>query len=171
MNPPGQSCVIVDTNVLCVAEGLHPQASDSCVAACVGVARRIEQGLTIAVDETDLIILEYVGALKHAQTAGIGAKLVAYLHQRRYQPNTCRRVPVTPIDDPPGSFAEVPEPLRDFDTDDQKFIAVAVSEGNRLPVLTAVDREWWDRHDEFTQHGVDVQFLCLGDFLVTTSER
>jgi hypothetical protein len=165
MNPPGDSCVIVDTNVLCVAEGLHEQASDNCVAACVAVARRIEQGLTIAVDETDLILLEYVGALKHAHTARIGAKLAAYLYQRRHQANTCRRVPVTPIDTPAGSFAEVPEPLRDFDLDDQKFIAVAVAEGNRLPILTAVDREWWGRHHEFTENGVNVQFLCLGDLL------
>lgn len=122
----------------------------------------------IAVDESDLILLEYVGALKNSQTAGIGAKLAAYLHQRRYQANTCRRVPVTPIAAPAGSFAEVPEPLRDFDADDQKFIAVAVAEGNRLPILTAVDREWWERHAEFTQHGVDVQFLCLADFLANT---
>jgi hypothetical protein len=165
MSSPGQSCIIVDTNVLCVAEGLHPEASDECAVACLAIANQISAGLTIAVDDDDLILSEYLGALKDARTAGTGAKLAAYLFQRRFHTGVCRRVQITPTDVPEASFEEVPEALRDFDSDDHKFIAVAAAEGNRPPILTAVDREWWDRRDEFAQHGIDVQFLCIAHLL------
>jgi hypothetical protein len=165
MTTAGPTCIIVDTNVLAVAEGLHGQASETCVAACLSIARRLQDGATIAVDDGDRILKEYIDALRGSTNAGIGSKLASALYRRRFDPNVCRLLSLTPIDEPPGSFEEVPEPLRDFDNDDQKFIAVAVAEGSRSPVFTAVDREWWDRQEDLSRNGINVQHLCAAEFL------
>ena len=56
------------------------------------------------------------------------------LWRRRYDTRVCHQIVISPIADPPGSYAEVPEPLRDFDVDDHKFLAVALAEGRVPPV-------------------------------------
>lgn len=158
--PSGELCVVVDTNVLAVAEGLHDGASDACQAACIELVKRLAEGLVLAVDLSDEIVNEYLGVLKTAGTSGLATKFVRRIYRLRRNPAICRQVSITPIDAPPGSYEEVPESLRDFDTDDQKFIAVAAAEGSGPQIYTAVDGEWWARRRDFVDAGVDVQFTC-----------
>lgn len=118
-------CVVVDTNVLAVAEGMHGEASDECRLACAGLLRRISDGQRVLVDADDEILVEYVKVLEASPRSGVGTKLAKSLWRRRHDENVCHRVPITRIDDPEGSFDEVPVALRDFDPDDQKFLAAA----------------------------------------------
>lgn len=163
MSGADAKCVLVDTNVFVVAEGLHDGASDSCMLACVRLAEQIRDGLTLAVDSGDLIFNEYLSALHRSDTSGVGAKMVARLFRRRY--TACRMVDLTPAAVQGGSFEEVPFGLRDFDLDDHKFIAVAVAAGNCPPIFTALDEEWWDRRPDFVASGIDVQFPCAPDLM------
>jgi hypothetical protein len=156
-------CVVVDTNVLAVAEGLHEGASEACLAACIALAREIEGGLPVAVDSGDEILNEYFGTLRHSKRSGLGKKLALHLYRQRGNTDICHKVDVHALDAPPGSFQEVPVGLRDFDVDDQKFIAVAAAEPCRPQIHTAVDGEWWDRRQDFVAAGIDVQFACPGD--------
>ncbi len=158
-NPP---CLVVDTNVLKVAEGLHPNASDACRAACIELLRRLEAGAIAGVDSAGEITTEYIVSLREAKTAGLGVKMAKRLHRRRRDVAVCREVELTPIDEPPGSYEEVPESLRDFDIDDQKFLGVAAADEGRPQVFTAVDNEWWERKQHFVDAGLDIQFLCPG---------
>jgi hypothetical protein len=158
------SCAVVDTNVFTVAAGLHDEASEECALACVQLLGRIAAGLRVAVDSDDAIFHEYIGALRMSPS-GLASKLVLRLFRLRFSDESCRRVDITPIDDPPGSFEEVPEALRDFDVDDQKFVAVAVAEGASPPIFAALDREWWDRRVDFVTAGIDVQFLCVAELV------
>ena len=160
-----KACVVVDTNVLMVAEGLHEAASDACRSTCIDLVERLDKALVAAVDSGDEIVNEYLGSLRGARGSGLGVKAAVRLYRRRHDPRACRQVAVTPVQDPPGSYEEVPENLRDFDTDDQKFVAVAAAEGSRPQIYTAVDPEWWDRKDDFVDARIDVQFLCPGHFL------
>jgi hypothetical protein len=153
-------CIVIDTNVLAVAEGLHPGASEACRAACIDLVRQVEKGLVVAVDSGDQIVSEYLGALRGAGRSGLGAKLATRLFRLRRSAAVCRLVDITPIDEPEGSYDEVPDPLRDFDIDDHKFIAVAVADEARPQIHTAVDGEWWDRRRDFVNCGVDVQYPC-----------
>lgn len=162
---PGASCVVVDTNVLAVAEGLHDTASDACRLACVELVKLVEGGLPVAVDSDDEIVTEYVGALRASHTAGLGAKVAQRLYRLRKNPDVCHVVDVTRVEGPPRSFEEVPDALRDFDDDDQKFVAVAAAEACQPQIYTAVDAEWWQRRQDFADAGFDVQFLCASDFL------
>jgi hypothetical protein len=159
------TCAVVDTNVLAVAEGMHPQASESCLLACITLVRRIGEGLPVVLDSGGDILREYIGTLRQSDRSGLGSKLVVALSRRAGDPTICRPVDITPADEPPGSYAEVPLGLRDFDPDDQKFIAAAVAEPSAPQISTAVDREWWDRRRDFVACGIDVQFLCADDFI------
>src|SRR5438552_2682385 len=131
-------CVVVDTNVLAVAEGMNDSASPECVLACRTLLRRISEGLQIGVDTGDLVLREYIDALSASRSAGIGVKLARLLWRTRYDTRVCHRVSLTDTDPPPGSFAEVPAGLRDIDVDDHKFIAVSVAEGTPRPLFQAL---------------------------------
>jgi hypothetical protein len=155
----------MDTNVLAVAEGMHDGASDECVLACVRLVHRISDGQRVGVDADDMILAEYVATLRTSTRSGVGRKLALFLWHRRYDTRICHQLPITPLEDPAGSFAEVPVTLRDFDIDDQKFLAVAAAEGGTPPVFQALDEEWWRRRADFAANGLDVQFLCVADIL------
>ncbi len=153
-------CIVVDSNVFAVAEGLHADAAGPCQSACLEVILQVEQGQTIAVDAGDVILQEYLTALQGSGTAGLCAKLATRLWRTRHDPSVCRPVQLTPLEEPPGSFEEVPEPLRDFDLDDQPFLGVAAAEGSHPPLFAGVDREWWKRRDDLNACGLLVQFPC-----------
>jgi hypothetical protein len=158
-------CVIIDTNVLAVAERMHDGATDECVLACVRLVHRVNDGQAVGVDTGDAILTEYLGALRGSTESGVGKKLALFLWHRRHDSSVCHQLPITPLDDPAGSFAEVPTDLRDFDIDDQKFLAVAAAEGLTPPIFQALDEEWWRRRPDFAASGLDVQFLCVADII------
>ena len=99
-------CVVVDTNVWAVAEGMHSDATEQCVAACVAILQRIDSGVVrkLVVDTDDRILAEYISTLKAAGTAGLAVKLARRLWNTRYGVASCKRVDITEHDDPPGSF-------------------------------------------------------------------
>jgi hypothetical protein len=155
----------VDTNVFCVAEGMHNRASAACVDACTNLLLRIENGAPLLVDLGDEIFNEYVGTMRNAKTSGLAVKLVLRLFRTRHGGVGCRQVQITPSDEPPGSYDEVPPTLRDFDIDDQKFIAVAAAVGGASPIVAGLDGEWWARQADFAPSGLNVQFPCMADLL------
>jgi hypothetical protein len=157
-------CAVIDTNVFAVAAGIHDGASEECVLACVQLLARVASGLRVAVDTNGAILSEYIGALRGSDPS-VASKLAVRLLRTRFDADLCHQVDITPIDPPAGSFAEVPPILRDFDADDQKFIAVSVAEGANPPVFAALDREWWNRRVDFVASGIDVQFLCAADLV------
>ena len=161
-------CSIIDTNVWAIAEGMHGGASDRCVAACLSLLNEVERGSPLAVDTKDEILAEYVSTLDKAGTSGLAVKLAKKLWRTRGDPATCVQVPITPIQDPEGSYAEVPEHVRDFDSDDQKFLAVAAAEGGNPPLFVGLDGEWWERRGDLTAAGFDIQFVCPTDLFGTS---
>ena len=162
--------VVLDTNVLVVAGGRNVGALEECEKACLAIVRSVHDGAAlVAVDSDGRIPLEYARHLRALKGAGVGEKLAVALSRRYRDPTLCRLVDVTPIDDPPGSFKEVPEVLPDFDTDDQVFIAVAAADPTGPQIYTAVDGEYWDRKRDFVASGIGVQFPCSGAFLARGS--
>jgi hypothetical protein len=160
-----EHCIVVDTNVIKIADGLHGEASDDCRLACVRVVRLLEAGQRVCVDTADGILAEYVRAFAGADVSGLGARVVTRLWRVRSDGRVCHQVEITPSETIPGSFDEVPVPLRTFDMDDQKFIAVAVAEGSQPCIFEGLDEEWWVRRREFSAAGIDVQFVCAPDLM------
>ena len=139
------------------------------MTACSDVLLRIEAGYRVLVDSSDEILTEYVATLRSAGTSGLAVKLANRLYRTRFGGQGCEMIEITPSDPPPGTYEEVPAPLRDFDIDDHKFIAVAASAGGISPIVAGVDGEWWDRQADFTANGLSVQFPCMADFMRTLS--
>ena len=83
---------------------------------------------------------------------------------RNYEnPEQCLQVPITPTQDGSG-FEELPSAFSDFDSDDKKFIAVAVVyEGmyqQKAVLLQSVDSQWYGEREVFTENGLIVEFIC-----------
>lgn len=166
-NTSNTRCLVVDTNVFAVAQGLQDRASETCRAHCAELLSQIQQGKHILVVDDEhsgeAIFNEYLQVLKDTHMSGVGTKLAINLWRRRHDTAVCRKVNITPCDAPPGSFDEVPERLKDFDIDDHKWIAVAIAEDSHPKIYQALDGEWWDRSRDFVESGVDVVFLCAAD--------
>jgi len=156
---------VVDTNVFAVAEGMHAGASENCRAACTDVLLRIKAGYPLAVDSADEILNEYVGTLRTARTSGLAAKLALRLFRTRNGEPALAKVDITPSAAPPPMYDEVPPPLHDFDSDDQKFVAVAAAIGGASPIVAGLDGEWWARQADFSASGLNVQFPCMTDLM------
>ena len=77
----------------------------------------------------------------------------------------CDLISITPVDGLENAFEEFPDDpaLNDFDSDDRKFIAVAVAHPEKPPILQAVDSQWWDFRDAFRRNGIIVEFICEDD--------
>lgn len=151
--------VVIDTNVLVVANGRHDRAADTCVGACISALERARRE-TVVLDDRQLILDEYRRHCSFSGQPGLGDAFFKWLWSRQANPRHCRQVPVTPH--PKRGFVEFPddERLKDFDHADRKFVAVALAAGDAPPVLNASDTDWWHARTALGDHGVTVDFLC-----------
>lgn len=125
------------------------------------LATRVQAGdVVVALDAADEILNEYLGTLKKKRTSGLAVKVARRLQQRKRDPEVCRQIPITPLPHPSGSYEQVPVPIRDFDPDDQKFLAVASAASGSPQVFAGLDFEWWERREDLASSGLDIQFVC-----------
>lgn len=116
--------------------------------------------LIVALDTADEILTEYLRVLKQKRSSGLAVKLARRLQQRKHDPEICRQVTITPLPNPSGSYVQVPVSIRDIDADDQKFFAVASASSDNPQVFAGLDFEWWQRKEDLSNAGLDIQFLC-----------
>ena len=155
--------VVVDTNVAVVANGKSQQASAGCVLICTERLQQIMTGeMKLVLDDDWKILGEYMRNLR-SHGADIGDRFLAWLLTNKDK--QCDFVSITPIDDLETDFQEFPtDPaLTNFDPDDRKFIAVALTHSEKPPILQAVDSEWWNYRDALHRNGVTIDFICEGD--------
>lgn len=157
--------IVVDTNVWAISAGMAEQATASCVDQCTTLLLQLHKARRqLVVDDAGRIFAEYTNTLDRAPAGGFATKLVKHLSRTQW--SRCHRVTITERDDPPGSFDQVPESLKDFDVDDQKFLAVAASPEAGAPMVFAgLDGEWWDRRTDLRVGGLEVHFPCVSDLM------
>ncbi len=155
--------VVIDTNVLLVAEGRHEEVSDDCVLACVQRLAEIMAGATVVIDDGYRVLGEYQHKLDAGRGKGAGAVFLKWLVQN--QANARRVTRVTLRETAPDRFAEFPvASLEDaFDPSDRKFPAVSGAHPARPPILQAVDSKWLRWWPELAGAGIEVEFLCPCD--------
>ena len=147
---------VVDTNVPMVANGCAPQADDQCRLSCVGkLGYLMEQG-TVAIDNKDAILKEYINRFSRSGGRNVGDQFFIHVINNQYDEKRVQRVAVTPIDDERRGFEELPE--NTFDRSDRKFLAVAVSAD--AVVLNATDSDWGEEQELMDGLGVKVEQLC-----------
>ncbi len=162
--------VIIDTNVIVIANGAAPHASLECIERCQD---RLEQILSrpekVVIDDGWRILGEYDNNTKPNTRKGIGDLFVKTLMQNQGNPNICEIVHITSLAGNGTDFEEFPtdNALCGFDPDDRKFIAVALAHqrdtGETPTILLAIDRGWLQFTNVLANHGVNVDLICEED--------
>lgn len=155
--------VVVDTNVIVVANGKSEQASATCVLTCIERLQQIRDGdVKLVLDDDRRILNEY---MRNLHTGGIefGDRFLRELLTNIDK--LCDYVSITNVDGLEYEFLEFPSDpaLANFDPADRKFIAVALTHADNPPILQAVDSEWWNYRDTLKQNGVTINFICKND--------
>lgn len=147
---------VVDTNVPIVANGHSPQADDQCRLTCIRKLEHLMEEGTVAIDNKDIILEEYIGSVRPAGGQKVGDRFVIHVINHQYGEKRVQRTAVTPSDDDRRGYEELP--VNQFDRSDRKFLAVAVV-ANAV-VLNAMDSDWNEHEDLMDELGVDVEQLC-----------
>ena len=155
--------VVVDTNVVVVANGRSEQASADCVEICGERLEEIMHGeVKLVLDNRWIILGEYMQNLR-SSGVDVGDRFLGWILVNKDE--RCDLVSITPVNGSENEFEEFPDDLAldNFDPDDRKFIAVAVAHPEKPPILQAVDSQWWDFRNAFRRNGIIVEFICEED--------
>ena len=157
--------VVIDTNVLLVANGQHPAVGAACVAKCSRRLSEIMNGDRVAIDDRHEILREYKNKTAHKAAKRPGDAFLKWLLRNTTNLQRCDQVHLT-IHAGRGyeSFPDDPK-LVNFDPPDRKFVAVAAGHSEKPPILQAADSKWVDWSVHLARHGVSVEFLCKDDIL------
>lgn len=159
------STVVVDTNVLLVANEQHQDISEECVLACVQKLLDAKSGVVV-VDSEYRIFREYQNKTNVNNGSRMGDAFLKWLLQNQANPQRVHQVPLT--ETAQNVFAEFPDPVLQpsFDAPDRKFAAVANAHPNKPPVWQAADCKWLNWWPALHAKGVQVIFLCRKDVCV-----
>ena len=166
------SAVILDTNVIVIANGRSPQASCDCVRRCREQLNLIRKGsCTVILDYEEQILQEYRRNLKKEGQSqrGLGDLFLQWLKQNQWKREKCVLVHITSLTGSSTDFEEFPddEALKHFHKNDRKFIAAARAYqeefGQAATILLAIDSGWSKFRDSLESHDVIVDFICQDD--------
>ena len=154
--------VVIDTNVLLVANGQHADVSADCVSECVRRLQAIQKAGTVVVDDGYRILGEYQNKTYLYPPKGVGDVFLKWLLR---QSGSTRMEQVALTETAENVFAEFPDPALEpsFDAPDRKFAAVAYAHTDKPPIWQAADCKWLDWWPALHAKGLRVDFLCPQD--------
>jgi hypothetical protein len=157
-----RSGVVVDTNVLVVANLKNDQVGPDCVLACVDALETAKKKRVVCIDSGSRFFNEYFRHANRSGEPGLGDAFVKWLWERQAHPLHCERVEITPKPEDPDAFVEFPDDpeLSGFHCDDRKFVAVALGSRYQPAILNATDTDWWHFKAALEKHKISVRFLC-----------
>ncbi|PKM28834.1 MAG: hypothetical protein CVV07_13130 [Gammaproteobacteria bacterium HGW-Gammaproteobacteria-11] len=156
--------VVIDTNVLLVANRQHADVTPECIAECVLRLLSIQDGKQVVVlDDAFLILGEYHHKTSLNPPKGVGDKFLKWLLRNAMQPRYVEQVSITEL--APDEFVEFPDAALQpsFDAPDRKFAAVANAHSLKPAIWQAADCKWLDWWKALAAAGVKVEFLCPDD--------
>ena len=159
------SAIVIDTNVLLVADGQGKHMSGDCRTICEDRLRRVQAEEQVVLDLSWLILGEYQNKLAKGQPTP-GTAFVKWLLQSQGMPKHVAWVKITPSNAEKTRFAEFPsdpELEAEFDPADRKFIAVANAHTERPPVLECADSKWLGWEQKLKASGIRLEFLCRSE--------
>lgn len=156
--------VVIDTNVLLVANRQHADVSPACIAECVQRLQAVQGGKdVVVVDDGFRILGEYLHKTSLNPPKGVGDVFLKWLLRNTGQSRHVQQVRITEL--AKNKFAEFPDAALQprFDAPDRKFAAVAYAHPRKPPIWQAADCKWLDWWRELAAAGVKVEFLCPDD--------
>lgn len=157
--------VVIDTNVLLVADRRHDGISAAGIAACIKRLVEVKTTGRVALDTRRLILKEYLRNFQDTRQPGVGAEFLKWLLQNKGNRERVDEVQIDETDE--GMFIQFPsaELQARFDRSDMKFVAVAAAHPARPPILQAADGKWVGWWEELRDCGIQVEFLCPADII------
>lgn len=154
--------VVVDTNVLLVANGQHGDVSLDCEAACIQYLLSLQENGTVVIDDRFLILGEYMHKTSLSPPKGVGDKFLKWL-LRNSGSKRVEQVSLTELSD--DCYLEFPDKELEarFDAPDRKFAAVSHAHPDKPTIWQAVDCKWLDWLESLCSKGINVEFLCPVD--------
>lgn len=155
--------VVVDTNVLLVANGQHPDVSEACVQACVQHLQTLQAVGVTVIDDAYHVLGEYQHKTSISPPKGVGDVFLKWLLRNIGNPDHVEQVSITEIGE--DEFIEFPchDLQQRFDAPDRKFPAVSYAHPDKPSIWQAADCKWLDWWPTLAEHGVQVEFLCPED--------
>ena len=155
--------VVVDTNVILVANNAHQDVSPECVLECVRQLQQLIHSGSIAIDDAHRILGEYQNKTSPTKAKGVGDIFLKWVLTKLADTTRVHQVSLTELTQ--DQFAEFPVAALEaaFDRPDRKFVAVSNAHPDKPPIWQAADCKWLDWWSELKASGVEVQFLCGDD--------
>jgi hypothetical protein len=158
------SAIVIDTNVLLVANGLAPQMSGACKIECLNRLDHAKQNEAVVVDRRYFILGEYQNKLNpNRRPPGPGDAFVKHILQNMKSNAHVSLVNLTSTNAQRTDFAEFPpdEALRAaFDPADRKFVAAANIHPEKPPILESADSKWLGWEADLLRNGIRLEVLC-----------
>lgn len=165
MSISADSKVVVDTNVLLVANHMHAEVSDACVLACIDHLEGLKRSGVVVIDDGYRILGEYQHKTNASSPKRVGDVFLKWLLQNQAKVDRVHRVPIT--EEAADCFVEFPgdELQRRFDPPDRKFPAVAYAHPDKVKptIWQATDCKWLDWWPALHEKGIRVKFLSPDD--------
>jgi predicted nucleic acid-binding protein len=152
--------VVVDTNVLLVAEG-RSSYTLACKANCGKILEDIKSKRTVVLDSAREILSEYGNKLAEKKgQPGLGYEFWKWLVNTRLSHDHCEVVRLTK--NIKKGYEEFPdhEGLKAFDPSDRKFVAVAAVHPKRPKIIQAGDSKWWGWRESLSECGIELHLPC-----------
>jgi hypothetical protein len=149
--------VVIDTNVLVVANKLTPEADSDCETRAAITLQDTLQRKIIVIDTEQLAIREYAPYCSRAGQPGAADFFFKTLLDNIANPERVLRIDIGLIQEEIDSI--IPTRLLDFDSDDRKWIALYL-EGSAESIINAVDSDWAARKADLDGEGINVIELC-----------
>lgn len=157
------AALVIDSNVLLVADGRHPQASPFCQQRCIDTLARVRLEHQVVLDEQHLLLDEYLHKLQPLHHTGPGSDFLNWLLHQQDNPQHVQWVNLHVLGE--NDYAEFPDDrlAEEFDPADRKFVAVAHAHPEKPNILQATDCKWLDWWPQLQANGIDVEFVCADD--------
>lgn len=95
MSPTADAKVVLDTNVLLVANGKHADVSDDCVLACIDHLESLTRSGVVVIDDAYRILSEYQNKTLPSAPKGVGDTFLKWLLQNKSRSDRVHQVCLT----------------------------------------------------------------------------
>lgn len=155
--------VIIDTNVLLIANGQHEGVEQECIDTCIFRLQEIMKSKRVVLDSNREILSEYLNKTNPWNGKRAGDLFLKWLIQNQSNDRHCDLVNIFSCVS--NGYENFPADARlsAFDRSDRKFVAVAAAHAERPPILQAADSKWALWEPALREHGICVEFLCRED--------
>ncbi|MGV0040494.1 hypothetical protein [Mycobacterium colombiense] len=161
------SRVVVDTNVLIVANEQSDQADVACAAKAARFLQEALERDIVVIDTIGMAIDEYRRYCSFAGEPGVGDLFFSEVFRNVANENRVTQIDIG--DNCDEVRTKIPDSLVGFDPSDIKWIALYLH-GGASAIYNAVDSDYSEWADTFAAEGIEVEELCPHCLRVRPSE-